>query len=90
MLMQNYEWDEAKRAANIAKHGVDFVDAIGAIEDPCVRTIEDVDSEGEARFASLGYGSCNRVLYVVWTERGSGTTRIISARKADKGETRRY
>jgi len=86
----NYECDEAKRAANLAKHGVDFADVVGALEDPGGRTVEDVDAEGEARFVSLGYGLCNRILYVVWTERGIDTIRIISARKASLGEARHY
>jgi uncharacterized DUF497 family protein len=28
-----YEWDDAKAAAILAKHGVDFIDAIGALAD---------------------------------------------------------
>jgi len=86
----NYEWDETKRAANIAKHGVDFVDAVGAVEDPTGFTWEDRDALGEARFATLGYGFCGRILYVVWTERDIETIRIISARKASPGEARHY
>lgn len=34
-------WDEAKRIANFAKHGVDFADAIGVLLDPYSRTLED-------------------------------------------------
>jgi len=26
-LLQSFEWDEGKRAANLAKHGIDFEDA---------------------------------------------------------------
>jgi uncharacterized DUF497 family protein len=37
----DYEWDDAKAAANLAKHGVDFADAIGALADP--NRIEDID-----------------------------------------------
>jgi uncharacterized DUF497 family protein len=85
----NYEWDEAKRAINLAKHGVDFADAIGALESPG-RTFEDGDAKGEARFVTLGYGLCNRILYVVWTERSIDTIRIISARKASPSEARHY
>jgi len=86
----NYEWDENKRAINLAKHGVDFADAVGALEDPCGLTFEEADAEGEARFVSLGYGFCSRILYVVWTERGIDTIRIISARKASPSEARHY
>jgi uncharacterized DUF497 family protein len=58
----NYEWDEAKRATNLLKHGVDFADAVGALEDPLGYTFEDNDAESEARFVTLGCGFCNRVL----------------------------
>ena len=82
-----YEWDEAKRAANLAKHGVDFADAVGALEDPASLTDED-DADGEARYVTLGAGYTGRVLYVVWTERGTDAIRLISARKASPGEAR--
>ncbi|MDR0458084.1 MAG: BrnT family toxin [Burkholderiaceae bacterium] len=85
-----YERDEVKRAANKAKHGVDFPDAVGAIQDPLGLTLEDQDVFDEARFVTLGYGFCGRILYVVWTERGVDTIRIISARKASPGEARHY
>jgi uncharacterized DUF497 family protein len=29
-----YEWDNGKAAENLRKHGVDFADAIAALEDP--------------------------------------------------------
>lgn len=86
----NYEWDETKRQENIRKHGVDFADAIGALEDPLNLTIEDPDAEGEARFLTLGIDLTLRVLLVVWTERAADRVRIISARRASPGETRRY
>ncbi|MDR2213002.1 MAG: BrnT family toxin [Pseudomonadales bacterium] len=86
----NYEWNENKRAENLAKHGVDFVDAVGALEDPRNLTIEDSGSEGEQRLITLGLGFCGRILYVVWTERGMDTLRIISARKASPGEAHDY
>jgi uncharacterized DUF497 family protein len=86
----NYEWDEAKRQSNIAKHSVDFADAIGALEDPLNRTLEDGEAEGEPRWVTLGCGYCGRILLVVWTERGEDALRIISARKADPGLARAY
>ena len=36
-----FEWDEAKRDANLVKHGVDFVDALEVFADP--RRIERID-----------------------------------------------
>jgi uncharacterized DUF497 family protein len=86
----NYEWDEAKRASNLKKHGVDFADAIGALFDDYAITCPDPDSEGEYRMVTIGMGISLRVLYVVWVERHSDTYRIISARKASPGEIRQY
>ncbi|WP_414710274.1 BrnT family toxin [Pseudorhodoplanes sp.] len=31
---EGFEWDESKRQTNIAKHGIDFVDAVAVFDDP--------------------------------------------------------
>jgi len=84
------EWDESKRASNLRRHGVDFADAVGALVDPRNLTREDEDARFEKRFITLGRGYSDRLLLVVWTERGEDVTRIISARKASPGEARAY
>ncbi len=91
-LPMQYQWDEGKRTENVAKHGVDFADAVAALEDPNNRTIADPDSQGETRWITLGMDALLRVLLVVWTERGEsgGVLRIISARRASRGEARHY
>jgi uncharacterized DUF497 family protein len=86
----NYEWDETKRIANLAKHGVDFVDAVGVFFDDYALTRRDPSSQEEDRLITLGMGASLRVLYVVWVERHGDTYRIISARKASPGEIRQY
>jgi len=85
----HYEWDETKRRTNLNKHGVDFADAVGVLEDPAGLTIED-DVEGEMRCITLGCDFTGRVLYVVWTPCDDGCIRLISARKASPGEARQY
>jgi uncharacterized DUF497 family protein len=85
-----YEWDNAKAALNYRKHGVDFVDAIAALEDP--NRLEDIDFEteqGEERTRVIGVAQ-GHVLFVVVTQRGEDTCRIISARKATRHEENRY
>ena len=52
-------------------------------------TIEDLDSEGEVRFVTLGMDALGRVLVVVHTPRGD-LVRLISARKASAGEAEQY
>jgi uncharacterized protein len=83
------EFDPAKAAANLRKHKVSFADAEQALRDPLAVTIEDPDSEGEQRFVTLGIDSFGRVLVVVHTARGE-RVRLISARKASRGESEQY
>ncbi len=83
------EFDLAKAKANLLKHKVSFAHAEQALRDPFAVTIEDPDSEGEQRFVTLGMDALGRVLVVVHTPRGN-RIRLISARKASRGETEQY
>ena len=83
------EFDPAKAQANIRKHGVSFAHADLALRDPAAFTVEDPDSTGEQRFISLGMDALGRVLVVVHTQREE-RTRLISARKASRGESEQY
>ena len=83
------DWDPRKAAENLRKHGVDFADAVIALEDENALTIEDKDYE-EQRFKTLGIGPTHKVLYVVHTLRDNNCIRIISARKADRNECEQY
>jgi uncharacterized protein len=68
---------------------VSFADAEQALRDPQAVTIEDPDSEGEQRFVTLGADTLGRILVVVYAFR-EDRIRLISARKASKGEARQY
>jgi hypothetical protein len=85
-----FEWDEAKAARNEAKHGVPFWYAARVFFlDPHRLDSEDARrSYGEARRLALGVID-ERVYVVAYTRRGE-VTRIISARKANARERRRY
>ena len=85
----SFEFDPAKARANRRKHGVSFADAEQALRDPMAFTIEDPDSRGEQRFVTLGMDALGRVLVVIHTQREE-RTRVISARKASRGEADRY
>lgn len=81
-----YEWDEAKRKSNIARHGVDFTtverfDWETAIINPDNRT-------SEPRWVAYGFIGV-RLYVVVFTERGDNI-RIISLRKANRREEKHY
>ena len=85
-----FEWDPDKAAANLKKHGVDFVEASTIFGDPLEVTISDPNhSEGEARFLSLGLSAEARILVVSYTER-EGKIRAIHARVAAPKERRAY
>jgi uncharacterized DUF497 family protein len=83
------EFDAAKARSNLRKHKVSFGDAEQALRDPFAVTIEDPDSEGEQRFVTLGMDALGRVLVMVHVPRGD-RTRLISARKASRGEAEQY
>jgi uncharacterized DUF497 family protein len=84
-----FEWDPRKAKQNLRKHGVDFADAVIALEDENALTMEDPE-HNELRFKTLGMGPTLNVLFVVHCEQSENSIRIISARKADKKETKVY
>ena len=49
-----FTWSEAKRAANIKTHGIDFVDAPRVFEGVTYTFEDDRFSYGEQRFVTLG------------------------------------
>jgi uncharacterized protein len=83
------EFDPVKARANWRKHRVSFAHAEQALRDDAAVTVEDPDAAGEQRFVTLGMDALGRVLVVVHTPRGE-RTRLISARKASRGESEQY
>ena len=84
-----FEFDPVKARSNLRKHGVSFAHAEQALRDEIAFTVEDPDAAGEQRFITLGMDALGRVLLVVHTQRGE-RTRVISARKASRGESEQY
>lgn len=81
-----FEWNEAKRLANIEKHGLDFEDAVIALGGP---RIEYASFRGdEERIVAVCFMDA-RLIAVVYTMRGS-SCRIICARVARTNERRAY
>lgn len=84
-----YEWDEAKAAQNVEKHGVPFEYAARVFLDPGRLDAEDTRrAYGEQRRLTLGEIE-GRVYAVAYTVR-EAVIRLISARKANEREQRRY
>jgi hypothetical protein len=82
------QWDPAKAAENLRKHGVDFTDAATALNDDLALTVPD-DHSREQRFASVAMDALGRILVIVYGWRGD-QVRLISARKATRSERRQY
>jgi uncharacterized DUF497 family protein len=75
----DFEWDEAKAAANARKHGVTFEEASTVFDD--VDLLVNLDPADPTRFIAVGFSAVARVLVVVHALRGP-RIRVISARRA--------
>ena len=85
----NFQYDPNKDASNLKKHGISFRAAEVVFRDPLAIHREDRTAEGEARFAIIGRGANYNLLVVVYTSRDEDT-RIVSARRATRSETKAY
>lgn len=84
-----FEWDEAKSERCRRERGFSFADVLPAFFDPARMIEPDRRYEyGEERFCV--YGRVERRLFVIVYTARSKTIRIISARKANKREQKRY
>jgi len=87
-MCDEYEWDESKRKQTIKLRGLDFAD-ISHFDWETSLTNEDCDSAtSEDRFITIGYLG-ESLIVVVWCYRDE-KTRIISMRKAERKERRRF
>lgn len=84
-----FEWDYRKAAQNAAKHGVPFEYATRVFLDPHRLDAEDERRDyGEERRVTLGRIE-GRLFAVAYARRGL-VMRLISARKANERERRRF
>lgn len=81
------EWDPAKNAENLVKHGVSFEEASALFtsERDYLEIYDEAHSENEERLIAIGLIR-RGVIVIVWTERHEDTIRIISARWATSRE----
>ena len=85
-----FEWDTAKAASNVRKHGVSFDEAGSVFLDQLAVSGPDPDhSVGESRYITFGMSSLGRLLAVSHTYR-PGAIRIISARRVTRAERKIY
>ena len=81
-------WDESKAAANFAKHGVSFDAARQFDWDTAIVVADTRRDYGESRHKAAGYVG-PRLFVPVFAERGDDV-RVISVRKANRREVKRY
>ncbi len=83
-----FEWDEAKRRANLKRHGFDFGDGEKIFAGETVTDLDDRFDYGERRFLTLGLLK-GKVVAITHTEIDE-VVRLISLRKASKNEEKIY
>ncbi len=92
-----FEWDPAKNLSNQRKHGVSFEEAAQVFRNPLYLSWKERVQDGEERWQACGEVGGISLLIVAHTireELENGTeievVRIISARRAEPRERRRY
>jgi uncharacterized protein len=83
-----WDWDEAKRQTNLRKHGIDFA-ALAQFDWTTAQIEPDNRRDyGEDRFIAVG-SIKDRLHKLIFTRR-NGRVRVISFRKANRREQRKW
>lgn len=89
-----FEWDTKKAEINFRKHGIRFEEAARVFNDPFAISQQDRIENGEHRWQTIGMAYVGLLLLVAHTVRLEDEdieiVRIISARRVDRNERRRY
>ncbi|MEW6363596.1 MAG: BrnT family toxin [Acidobacteriota bacterium] len=88
-----FEWDPSKSRINRRKHGISFDMSRRVFEDPDALSVHDRIEDGERRWRTLGMVGGVLLVLVAHSVRQEGddeVIRVISARRADRKERRRY
>lgn len=84
------EFDPAKDAKNIAKHGVSLTCAAGFDWDSAIAVEDDRFDYGERRFYAIGFIE-DRLFTMIYTDGTSDETfRVISLRRSNRSEVKHY
>lgn len=92
MAELRFDWDPAKAAANLRKHGVSFEEAETVFSDEHALLLDDPEhSADEDRFVLIGRSAASQMVVVChcYHERAD-VIRVISARKATRTERHQY
>lgn len=95
MTRFEFDWDPAKAASNLAKHGVSFDEAMVVFRDPlALSRLDEYNESPEERWVTMGLGRGAKLAVVVHTyaelDEHRVYIRIISARSRTKNERRQY
>jgi uncharacterized DUF497 family protein len=93
-MKTRFEWDASKSESNLRKHRISFELATRAFADPFALVVQDRIENGEHRWQTLRLAEGYLLLLIAHTvrddENGTEVIRIISARRADQKERKRY
>jgi uncharacterized protein len=93
-MQTRFEWDSVKAQSNLRKHHLSFELAIRVFADPFALVEQDRIENGEHRWQTLGLVEGYLLVLVAHTVRddedGTELIRIISARRAEPKERKRY
>jgi uncharacterized DUF497 family protein len=90
-MVMKFEWHEQKNTINRNKHGITFIEAITAFDDPfALITLDEKHSENEKREWLIGKSDIPGGVVVIFTVRFKNIYRIISARPASRKEKLKY
>jgi uncharacterized DUF497 family protein len=93
-MQTRFEWDPAKAESNLKKHRVSFETATRVFADPFAMVEQDRIESGQYRWRTLGIVDGYLLLLVAHTvqddEDDTEVIRIISARRAEPKERKRY
>jgi uncharacterized DUF497 family protein len=88
IIFRDFEWDPEKEARNVRDRELDFATASEIWNGHVIERVDDRRDYGEIRI--IAFGKVNdRLMAVLYTRRGL-RRRIISARKANRREQRRF
>jgi uncharacterized DUF497 family protein len=89
-----FEWDDKKDQANFRKHGIRLEEAVRVFDNPFAVSEQDRIENGEQRWQTIGMAGGCLLLLVAHTVRleddGIEVVRVISARRVDRKERKRY
>lgn len=83
-----FTWDEQKRQSNLAKHGLDFMDAHKVFAGAIILFEDNRFAYGEKRMVAIGLLGITVVVVVHVDD--DDTIHIISMRRATKNEQKTY